>query len=409
MNQSSFYQTKLGSGLTVIGERIPGAQSVAAGIFVGAGSQHETVADSGVSHFLEHMLFKGTRKRSADDINREFDELGASFNAYTSEERTVYYAAVLPDRLSGALDLLIDMMAPALRGEDFEVERKVILEEIGMYLDRPYFRVFDEANLRYFRGHPYGNSILGTPNSIDNLTPARMREYFEASYRSDNLLLTICGDFTWDKVIDQVCALTSKWSEGKSEMSCFPRLFPETGDQRIVDESLNRVHMATFSPGVSASDSRRYAAAILGSIVGDSIGSRLYWALIDKGLADTATLSHNAAAGYGAYMGYLSFEPDRELEIRNRFSEVIQEITEEGPTESEWSRVKQKLATGLMLRMETPYGRLMPLGIGFQQLGVHQSLEDVLEGVKNTAIEDGKSLLKGGALHHLFNLTLAPK
>ena len=408
MSELPIFQAELGCGLTIIGEQIPNAQSVAAGIFVGAGSRHENPSESGVSHFLEHMLFKGTSRRSADDINREFDELGASFNAYTSEDRTVYYAAVLPNKLPGILDLLFDMMTPSLREQDFEVERKVILEEIGMYLDRPQFRVFDEASLRYFSGHPYGNSILGTSDSIESLTPERMREYFSASYRSNRLILAICGDFVWEEVLEQINQLTTAWSTKRSDIPEFDKFTPQFGQHRIIDENIHRVHMATFSPGVSASDPRRYAATILGNLVGDSVGSRLYWTLVDNGLADIASLGHSAGVGYGAYMAYLSCEPEQEEEVKKRFADVISEITQEGPTEAEWSRVKQKLATGLMLRMETPFGRLMSMGVGYQQLGRHQTLEEVLEGVNNAFLDEGMTLLKDGVFHDEFSLTLAP-
>ena len=408
MSRAEFLHTELANGLTVIGERMPSAQSVAAGYFVGAGSRHEEPVESGVSHFLEHMLFKGTDSRSADDINREFDELGARFNAYTSEERTVYYAAVLPERLPGALDLLSDMMRPALREEDFDVEREVILEEIAMYLDRPHFRVFDEGNLRYFGGHPYGNSILGTPESIGALTASRMRQYFETSYRPDNLVLAISGAFDWDAVVEQVGRLTGPWSGQTGEPHDFPPFTAESGEGRLVDPSLSRVHIATFAPGYGANDPRRYAAAILSSVVGDAVGSRLYWALVDKGVADSASLSHSAAEGYGAFMGYLSCEPDREGEVVGLFRKVLDEVATEGPSEDEWERVQRKFATNLMLRGETPYGRLMSLGVSFQHLGAYQSQDEVLEAVQGATLADGQDLLANGALRDPYAFTLGP-
>ena len=166
----NFDKITLPNGLEIIGEHNSQAQSFAAGYFVKTGARDETHEVSGVSHFLEHMMFKGTDKRSAEDINLEFDTIGANYNAYTSDERTVYYGAVLPERGAALVDLLSDMMRPALRENDFTLEKNVILEEIAMYEDRPAFKVFEEGNARFYRGHPLGQSILGTPESIRALS-----------------------------------------------------------------------------------------------------------------------------------------------------------------------------------------------------------------------------------------------
>ena len=150
----TFNETVLPNGLKIIGEHNPEAQSFAAGYFVRTGARDETADVSGVSHFLEHMMFKGTDKRSAEAINLEFDTIGANYNAYTSDERTVYYGAVLPERGAALVDLLSDMMRPALRESDFDLEKNVILEEIAMYEDRPGFKVFEEGNARFLPGAP---------------------------------------------------------------------------------------------------------------------------------------------------------------------------------------------------------------------------------------------------------------
>ena len=409
MNDATFHSATLENGLTLIGEHLPGAQSVAVGYFVGTGARDEAAEVSGVSHFLEHMLFKGTDRRSADDINREFDELGARYNAYTGEERTVYYAVVLPERLAQATDLLSDMMRPALRDADFAVERQVILEEIAMYLDRPHFRVFDEGNSHYFGGHPFGNSVLGSPETIGALSPEGMRGYFEQGYRPDNLLLALVGAFDWDAVVAQVAQLTGSWPSVASGSRSLPPFVAKGGGGRLVDSGLNRIHVAAYAPGVSATDPGRYAAAILAGVIGDSVGSRLYWALVDRGLADSASLAHSAALGYGAFLGYLSCEPEREEEVMGLFRSVVEEVAEQGPLAGEWERAQRKLATSLMLVGETPYGRLMSLGVSYQQLELYRSLDEVLASVQSATPAAARSLLEGGALGDLFTFTLGPR
>src|SRR5438094_10193627 len=170
-----FHSHKLPNGLQLIGETSPSARSVAVGFFVRTGSRDETVAESGVSHFLEHMMFKGTPRRTAFDVNLDFDRIGASYNAYTSEENTVYYAAILPEYLPRAIDILADILRPSLRGEDFDMEKKVILEEIDMYEDQPTWAAYDNAKKAFFGAHPLGNSILGTPESIRVLKREQMQ------------------------------------------------------------------------------------------------------------------------------------------------------------------------------------------------------------------------------------------
>src|SRR5438034_8314553 len=161
-----FHQHKLANGLTVIGETSPAAKSAAVGFFVRTGSRDEKPEVSGVSHFLEHMVFKGTPRRTAFEVNIDFDRIGANYNAFTSEENTVFYAAVLPEYLPQAVDILADILRPSLRGEDFDMEKKVIIEEIGMYDDQPMWSAYDHAKKLYFAEHALGNSILGTPDSI---------------------------------------------------------------------------------------------------------------------------------------------------------------------------------------------------------------------------------------------------
>src|SRR3954470_14798902 len=161
-----FHHQKLANGLTIIGETSPAAKSAAVGFFVRTGSRDETPEVSGVSHFLEHMVFKGTPRRSAFDVNRDFDRIGADYNAFTSDENTVFYASVLPRYVPQAVDILADILRPSLRGEDFDMEKNVIINEIGRYDDQPMWAAYDQARKLHFGEHKLGNSVLGTKKSI---------------------------------------------------------------------------------------------------------------------------------------------------------------------------------------------------------------------------------------------------
>src|SRR6516165_3766594 len=173
-----FHRHTLANGLQIIGETSPSAKSVAVGFFVRTGARDETPEVCGVTHFLEHMVFKGTPRRSAFDVNRDFDKIGADYNAFTSEENTVFHCCVLPEYLPQAVDVLADILRPSLRQDDFDMEKHVIIEEIGKYEDQPMWSAFDHAKQVYFAEHKLGNSILGTPASITALSRDQMQEYF---------------------------------------------------------------------------------------------------------------------------------------------------------------------------------------------------------------------------------------
>jgi predicted Zn-dependent peptidase len=402
-----FQAVTLDNGLTVIGEHNPLARSMAAGYFVRTGARDETPEISGVSHFLEHMMFKGTERRSAEDINREFDELGARYNAYTSEELTVYYGAVLPVEQDRLVDLLSDMMRPALRQADFDIEKNVILEEIAMYEDQPQFRVFDLAGPAFFNGYPLGNSILGTVGSIKGLQRDAMLSYFSARYAPNNLVFAVAGNYDWDGLLAQLETLTADWQPAETGR-LFPPFLPRAGSEKVSDAKLNRVHYALYAPGVSMQSELRYAASLLASCLGDSSGSRLYWALVDRGLADTAALSLSAYDQAGSFTGYLSAAPERAAQVLDIATGVLQGVHDELPTETEWQAARNKYAAGLTLQGETPFGRLMPLGRRYAYLQQYASVDETVDAILGTTLEQAAEVLRARPFEQLFTLRLGP-
>src|SRR5262245_28881771 len=196
-----YHTTTLPNRLTLVGETNPAARSVALGFFVKTGSRDETGDVSGVTHFLEHMVFKGTPRRTFLDVNADFDRIGAQYNAFTSEENTVFYAAVLPEYLPQAFDILADILRPSLREDDFQMEKKVIIEEIGMYEDQPGWSAYDHAKKEFFAEHPLGNSILGTPDSITALKRDQMAEYFNRRYVAPNITVAAAGRFAFKDLV----------------------------------------------------------------------------------------------------------------------------------------------------------------------------------------------------------------
>src|SRR4051812_3735085 len=275
---------KLPNGLQIIGESSPSARSVAVGFFVRTGARDETPEVCGVSHFLEHMVFKGTPRRTAFDVNRDFDRIGANYNAFTSEENTVFYAAILPEYLPQAVDILADILRPTLRDDDFNMEKNVIIEEIGMYEDQPNWSAYDHAKKHYFADHPLGNSILGTPASITALQREQMVEYHRRRYVAPNILAAAAGNFEWGRFVDLVEKACGAWEKGPAGRE---NVRPAAGSRRpyvIPKEKVSQEHVVLMSPGPAANDPLRYAAETLALVLGDDSGSRLYWALVDPGL-----------------------------------------------------------------------------------------------------------------------------
>ncbi len=207
-----FREATLPSGLRIAAEIDQRGYSAAFGYFIRAGSRDEVDLESGLSHFLEHMMFKGTESRSAADVNRELDELGGHSNAYTSEEQTVYYAAVLPKFQDRIIDLLTDMLSPKLDEEEFDTERQVILEEIAKYEDQPPFGAFERAMEVQFGPRGLGRRVLGTTESIQAMTADAMRSYFQRRYRPENIVLAASGNVDFDGLVAEVEKQTSHWA-----------------------------------------------------------------------------------------------------------------------------------------------------------------------------------------------------
>lgn len=402
-----FDEAAFDNGLRVIGEHNPQAETVAMGYLVHSGSRDETPEVAGVSHFLEHMLFKGNETHDAEDLNRMFDELGAEYNAFTSEERTAYYGAVVADRALELLGVLTELMRPSLRQADFDMEKKVILEEIAMYQDRPARRLFEHATRKFWNGHPLGNSVLGSTESISQLTRDQMRAYFERRYAPGNVVLAVVGRYDWEAVLDQVADHAATWPGFEA-----PRVHqapaPFSGSEALIDPALHRTHAAYHAPGVAVEDERRYAAALLASAIGSGDGSRLYWELVDPGLADNASLSHEPQEGAGAFVGYVSTTPERAQSVLEAYRRVLQVAQEGGLTPDEWRRAQLRTATNLTLRAETAMGRLMPFGIGYQTLGEYKSASDVVAEVMGTPLEAGLALLGAKPFDRACLVTLGP-
>ena len=396
-----FRETTLSNGLRVAAEIDSRGYSAAFGYFVRAGSRNETDPQSGLSHFLEHMMFKGTATRTAADVNRQLDELGGQGNAYTTEEQTVYYATVLPKFQDRLIDLLTDMLSPALSDEDFETERNVILEEIAKYEDQPPFGAFERSMEIHYGPRGLGRRVLGTAESIREMTASRMRDYFLRMYRPDNLVLAASGNLDFDGLISQLEKQTAHWGERHLAVSSASAVDDASAlppgislDQRLVVPEINQSYLVRISNGPSESSTDRYAARVLASIIGDEGGSRMFWDLIDTGRAEVATIWPHEFTDCGAWFTYLVCSPQDLHANRNLVDKIFEDIVNHGVTDEELTQTINKASAGIIMQSERPSNRLFGLGSRWLTSGKYLSTDDKLDRIKSISVDDVSNAAK---------------
>ncbi|HXG09146.1 MAG TPA: pitrilysin family protein [Gemmataceae bacterium] len=403
-----FHQHELKNGLTIIGETNPAARSVALGFFVRTGARDETPEVSGVSHFLEHMVFKGTPNRTALDVNRDFDRIGAHYNAFTSEENTVFYAAILPEYLPQAVDILADILRPSLRHEDFEMEKKVILEEISMYDDQPMWSAYDQAKRLYFANHPLGNSILGTKESIGALTRDQMQAYFERRYVAPNITVAAAGNFDWKRLVALVKERCGGWAAGPVGRKEVREARGSGAFEVVHKEKVVQEHVFLISPGPPVNSPLRYAADTLALIVGDDSGSRLYWALIDPGLADTADCSFHDYEGTGSFYTSFSCEPGLTQKNLALVHRVLAAVQHDGVTEEELRQAKSKILSRVVRGSERPMGRMQAIGMNWVYLHKYRTVDEELQAFDAVSRKTIRKLLDRYPIDQVTTLALGP-
>ncbi len=388
-----FRKHRLANGLDVVAECNPAARTTSVGFFVKTGARDETPEVAGVSHFLEHMVFKGTPRRSAADVNREFDELGAHYNAFTSKEHTVYYAAMLPEYTERIVDLLADIMRPALRDEDFETEKQVILEEIKMYEDQPPFGADEKCEAAHYGDHPLAHSVLGTVESVGKLPVEAMRAYFERRYSPGNLALAAAGNVDFDALVRMAERYCGAWTPCPAERALRPA-GPHSEFKVIHKDSSSLEYVLQLSPAPGAVDEARYAAKILATVLGDDTGSRLYWELVDTGLAESAGIGHYDYQETGLFGTQFNCVPENTSENLQKVRDIFLRAEQDGIRPDELAQAKNKINSRVVLGSERPRVRLFTVGGNWIQRQEYRSVRDDLDAVERVTIADLEAVLK---------------
>jgi predicted Zn-dependent peptidase len=401
-----FHSRRLANGLQVMAEENADAHSFAAGLFVRTGSRDEDSALSGVSHFLEHMMFKGSSQYTWEDVNRIFDEIGARYNAYTTQEMTAYYANVLPEFTARAIEHLAHLLRPAIRQADFDTEKKVILEEIAMCQDDPGHRIYEALMEAHFGAHPLAHSVLGTIQTVQSMRRDQMAGYFHHRYGPGNMVLSATGRLDFAELIDLAEKYCGSWepiAAPRQKMS--PLLKPQR--RHMTDAKLNRQYTMAMTAGPSAQDERRFAARVLADVIGDSEGSRLYWSLVETAIAEEAEFGFYPHDGCGSFYISLVTEPARSaraMEIAQLELKKVQDML----TDAEVERTKNKIAGSLVLQGESAMGRMRSIGSQWAYNGDYRSLEQDMASLAAVTPDSLRQLMRDFPFAPMTIVTLGP-
>jgi predicted Zn-dependent peptidase len=381
--------TRLPNGLRVLSERLPDLPSVTVGIWVENGSRYEQPEQAGISHFLEHLFFKGTERRTAAQIAEEMDAVGGVLNAFTGKEYTCYYAKVLPEHVPLALDVLADIFTQSrFASEEIDRERSVIIQEISQVEDTPDDYVHELFNLSFWPGHPLARPIAGTPATVSAFGRDDFLRFLEARYRPDRILIAAAGNLAHDDLLE---VATRKFS---GLVGTAPRAdgAPPRGQPGVSvhHKPLEQVHLCLGSPGIAQTDSDRYPAHLLNIALGGGMSSRLFQEVRERrGKAYTvySFLSSYLDAGYaGVYVGT---SPEWTREVVEVIRAEIGKATREGLTPVELQRVKNQMKGNMLLGLETSDSRMSRISKNEIYFGRDVPLDEVaraIDAVDNDAI-----------------------
>ncbi|WP_436787165.1 M16 family metallopeptidase [Yinghuangia sp. YIM S10712] len=377
-------RTVLPGGLRIVTEAMPGVRSATFGIWVGVGSRDETPALAGATHYLEHLLFKGTAKRDALEISAALDAVGGEMNAFTAKEYTCYYARVLDSDLPLAIDVVSDMVTASLiRSEDVDSERGVILEEIAMNEDDPGDLVHELFSEALLGDMPLGRPVLGTVDSVNALTRSQIAGYYRRRYRPPHMVVTAAGNVDHAKVVRLV---TKAFADVPVDLDATPtpprggeRPVRGGGNVRILERPTEQAHLLLGMPGVSRSDDRRFALSVLNAALGGGMSSRLFQEIREKrGLAYSVYSYTSGFADLGVFGVYAGCLPGKVHEVLRIVRDELDKVVADGIGEEELRRAIGQLHGSLVLGLEDSGSRMSRIGKSELVHGEHLSVDDQL-------------------------------
>ena len=402
-------ETVLDNGIRVLSESIPGVRSASVGVWIKQGAAHEGPHDMGASHLLEHLVFKGTGRRSPHQLALALESLGGSLDAYTSREHTSFQARVLDEHLPEALDVLSDLVLdPLLREEDLALEREVVLEEIATVEDTPDDLVFELHGERLWRDHPYGHSILGTRETVTSMTAERLRALHGERYRGANLVVAAAGNVHHDEVVSRTAALFGPLPRGEAiaPVPAPPR--PEAGRERVARDSA-QTHVVFGTEVVPHADPLRYPLVLLSAAFGGGMSSRPFQRVREElGLAYAVFAFQSFYASAGISGVYVGTRPGWEERVVEAVVEEHRRLAEGGLPPEELEQTKQQVKGQIMLSLESTSARMYRLA-GFALYDEpYQGLDDLLARIDAVSLEEAAEAARFFQPERQLVLSLGP-
>ena len=392
----------LDTGLRLITESMPHVRSVSIGVWLMRGSRHERDEQSGIAHFVEHMLFKGTATRTAEDIAQAIDSIGGQLDAFTAKEYASYYIKVLDEHLPLAVDLLSDIvMNPSFDDDELEREKKVILEEIKMVEDTPDDLVHELFTQHFWEGHPLGRPILGTKETVESFTPATLREYFRAAYAAPNLIVSAAGNIEHARVCDLVNRAFGALPRTSPRYSdAVPRVVPQVV---VRSKELEQSHICLGTGSYPQNHDDRYVSYIMNTVLGGSMSSRLFQNVREKrGLAYAVFSGLSAYRDTGNITIYAGCSNEAVGEVVDLCVDELRTMKNTLVPEAELRRAKDHLKGSLMLSLENTASRMSHLARQEIYFDRHFGLDETLAGVERVSTADvqrvARELFANGSL-----------
>ncbi len=385
-------KTVLSNGIIILTKQMPHVHSVSMGVWVNVGARDEALDENGLSHLIEHMIFKGTRKRSAYQIAKEFDAIGGQTNAFTAMENTCYHARVLETHLDTMVDILTDIFLNSVfDAREVERERPVILQEIGMVEDSPEEFIHLLSGRNFWGDNPLGRSILGLPENIVRFDAKAVRGFFQRCYQPERIVVAAAGSVDHQSLVDLISPAFESIEPGNG----FPeRVTPET--QPLVDvchRQLEQAHICLSSPGIATTDPRRYAFSLMNTIFGGNMSSRLFQEIREKrGLAYSVYSYISSFEDTGMFGAYAGVEPAKAQEVAALMIAGLRRFENETVRPSELRDAKEYTKGSMLLAAENTDNQMVRLAQGEINFGRHIPLADVVERIETVQAEDIQAL-----------------
>lgn len=398
MKTAHHQRTENVNGIRVLTESMPNLRSVTTGFWVGVGSRDEPLEFSGISHFIEHLLFKGTEKRSARRIAEEFDAMGGELNAFSAKEYTCYYAKVLDEKVEKAMEIMVDMLLRSvMRPQDVDAERKVILEEIAMHEDSPDDIIHDLFVSALWESHPLGQSVLGNHNVISSLSDDEIRSFFKRFYRPENIVVAVAGNVEHARVVEMVDELMN--ADGGGERHRRHVVVPDIRPHTVVyDRPTEQAHMVLGTQGLPRNHPARFALAVLDNVLGGGMSSRLFQKVREeRSLAYSIFSYHSMYVETGLLAVYAGSKPENASSVLELIKEEMGNILEKGITGEELERAKGHIKGNLVLSLEDSGSRMTRLGKAEICGGEILTLDELLARMDAVTVDDVMHLA-----HQLF-------